>query len=116
MQIVEKGGLSEWEFFVFRHQDTGNLWLHFVSYLGTAAVLVAAFTLRRYWLLLLLPITHFVGYMGHIVCEKTPVRNRDVIAPASRVFLLKIFWMVLTGKYSAEIARVNTKAAQFLKS
>lgn len=97
-----------WDVFVFKHQDRKNILTHcfavFLMYVVGAGLLVT----QNPWWLAVGVASQIVGLSGHLFFESNHVDVRDFVFSrrASRC-LNKMFWSVLRGKYSDEIARVR---------
>lgn len=102
--------LTEWEYFVWRHKDTENLYYHLVSYLISLFALVWAIYTRNYWWILIIPPAQYIGFLGHVVSKEGQVRNKDFISPWTTVYLTRIFCLVAIGKYRKTITAVSIKA------
>lgn len=102
-------GLTEWEFFVIRHQETGNLLFHLASWLLWIVALAASIiTLRWEWMVAFL-VSPWVGVAGHYIYRDGLVRSRDFIRPQTLIYLTVIFIMVLRRTYKTESLRVIAK-------
>lgn len=107
--IEKPSNLTEWEFFVWRHKHPGNLLLHLISFIGTfSAIIVWAIT-KNHWIALYLPISSYIGYLGHIIYKEGGARNKDLISPMTTIYLIKIFTLVLFRRYSQVIEQVEIK-------
>lgn len=107
--IVRPEILTEWEFFVWRHRGTGNLIFHVISYVLFISVIVWASLARNWWLLLLLPPSQYIGYLGHVLFEEGGARSKDLLSPMTALYLLKVFYLVIVGKYNPIVEEVGKK-------
>jgi len=107
--IKKPDGLSEWEFFVWRHRGAGNILFHFTSYVLFILIVWVTIARRNAWLLLLLPPSQYIGFLGHQLFEEGGARSKDLLSPVTSFYLAKIFFLVAIGKYKPEIARVQRK-------
>ncbi|MBI3654606.1 MAG: amidohydrolase family protein [Acidobacteria bacterium] len=97
-----------WDIFVLKHQHPFNLALHALGVLLFYGVLIAAVAWRNYWLLLVLPLSQIVGLLGHRIFERSYIDWQDAVfsVRASRC-LNKMFFLLLSGRYFAEIEQKN---------
>ena len=103
-------GLTEWEFFVIRHQEKGNLLFHLASWvLWIVALTASIITLRWEWAVAFL-VSPWVGVAGHYIYRDGLVRSRDFIRPQTLIYLTIIFGMILRRSYATESQRVIEKA------
>lgn len=103
--------LDEWQFFVWRHRGPGNLAMHFVSFWTFVIAMIALAITWNPWLLVLVPVSQLVGFLGHYWFEDGGVRSRDFFRPQTLAYLLKIFTLIALGRYGAEMARVRAVVA-----
>jgi len=109
LKLINPEILTEWEFFVWRHQSKGNLIMHFISFLSSFIVIGLAFYSKNYWLFFGVLPAQYIGYLGHIIFKEGQVRNKDFISPMTTIHLFKIFTLVALRKYAQEIKRVKNK-------
>ena len=107
--ILKPQYLTEWEFFIWRHKAPGNLIMHLISFIGTFATLIAWIITFNHWLLLYLPISSYIGYLGHVCFKEGGARNKDLISPMTTVYLVLIFYYIVIGKYKSMIQEVELK-------
>ncbi len=101
--------LTEWEYFVWRHKGTGNLVMHFISFVSSFIVIILAWYLKNYWILLGVFPAQYIGFLGHVIFKEGGARNKDFISPMTTVYLFKIFTLIALNKYQLEVKRVETK-------
>jgi N-acyl-D-aspartate/D-glutamate deacylase len=104
-QSIEEHPFTDyWDIFVLKHQNPFNIALHALGVVIFYGLLIAAFALKNYWLLLLLPSSQIVGLIGHRFFERSYIDLQDALFSirASRS-LNKMFFKLLTGKYFKEI-------------
>jgi N-acyl-D-aspartate/D-glutamate deacylase len=94
-----------WDIFVLKHQHPFNIALHALGVVIFYGLLIAAFALKNYWLLLLLPSSQIVGLIGHSIFERSYIDLQDALFSfrASRS-LNRMFFQLITGRYGKEIA------------
>ena len=95
-----------WDIFVLKHQHPLNIAFHVLGVVIFYALLIAAFAMKNYWLLLLLPSSQIVGLIGHRFFERSTIDLQDAVFSirASRS-LNKMFFKLITGRYFEEIER-----------
>jgi hypothetical protein len=93
-----------WDIFLLKHQNPFNIALHVLGVVIFYGLLIAAFAMKNYWLLLLLPSSQIVGLIGHRFFERSYIDLQDAVFSirASRS-LNKMFFKLITGKYFEEI-------------
>lgn len=101
--------LTEWEYFVIRHQHKGNLLLHLVSLvMWTVTLSFTLFSFSWMWLGLFL-ISPSIGVLGHHLYDDGKVRSQDFIRPHTLIFLAVIFVLILAGRYQSISQKVIQK-------
>lgn len=97
-----------WDVFVMKHRQPINIWLHVLAVILLYGSPVMALALGSPWWLVGLPLSTVLGQIGHAVYEPSHVDTRDAVF-SLRAFsaLTRMAGLVLTGRYSREIARVQ---------
>ncbi len=109
LNIKKIEGLSEWEYFVWRHKNTGNLIIHFISFVSSFVFIVLSIYLKNYWLLLGVLPSQYIGFLGHVFFKEGGARNKDFISPMTTIYLSKIFYLIAINKYKHEVSLVEKK-------
>ncbi|MBT4791730.1 MAG: hypothetical protein HON90_09180 [Halobacteriovoraceae bacterium] len=109
---MKGSNLTEWEFFVWRHRGIGNLVLHFLSFSIFFIGLILLIKTHNWYLLICLPVSQLVGFMGHYIFEEGGVRSRDFVSPMTLYYLLKIFVYILLGKYKTVLDATTSKVKE----
>ncbi|MEB3186720.1 MAG: amidohydrolase family protein [bacterium] len=104
-----------WDVFVCKHRNPWNVLAHLTGILMNYAGLVALLWTRDWRFLVLMPVSQVIGLLGHVIFERSHVDRQDAVFTlrASRC-LNRLFWLVLTGRYRAEVARVTAELDAFL--
>lgn len=114
-QSIEEHPFTDyWDIFVLKHQNPLNIALHALGVIIFYGLLIAAFALKNYWLLLLLPSSQIVGLIGHRFFERSYIDLQDALFSirASRS-LNKMFLKLLTGKYFKEVEEKRAILRQY---
>jgi hypothetical protein len=107
---VRPAGLTEWEYFVLRHQTPGNLALHAVSWIASNATAVAFVVTRNWWWLAAFAVTPAIGVAGHYIDRDGLVRSRDFVRPQTHFYVGRILLLWFTGRYRTVSRAVIQKA------
>jgi N-acyl-D-aspartate/D-glutamate deacylase len=99
-----------WDIFVMKHRHPLNIALHMLGVVIFYGLLALAIILRNPWLLLALPLSQFVGLVGHYAFERSHIDAQDAVfsVRASRC-LNKMFVRIITGKYADDIRRASNE-------
>ncbi|MDN3577046.1 amidohydrolase family protein [Chitinimonas viridis] len=99
-----------WDIFVMKHQSWPNIWLHVLAViLMYGSALIAVFSLNPWWLLGV-PLSNLLGQFGHARFEPSHVDGRDALFSWRAMHaLLKLAALALSGRYAAELARVQAR-------
>jgi N-acyl-D-aspartate/D-glutamate deacylase len=102
--IEEHPFTDYWDIFVLKHQNPFNIALHALGVVIFYGLLISAFAMKNYWLLLLLPASQIIGLIGHRFFERSYIDLQDALFSirASRS-LNKMFFKLIAGKYFEEI-------------
>jgi len=105
-KIVDHPFTDYWDVFVLKHQNPYNIALHVLGVLIFYGLLLGARLLHTPWLLWCLPLSQFVGLLGHYSFERSHIDWRDAVFSwrASRC-LNKMFYRVMTGQYGDDMRR-----------
>lgn len=99
--------LTEWEYFVIRHQSVGNIIFHHLSLIGPVVSLLLIFFTGSFWWLILLFATWTLGTLGHYLFEDGTVRGVDFVRVQTLYGLFRVTYMMLKGTYKEEVIRVK---------
>jgi hypothetical protein len=103
-QIIDHPFTDYWDVFVLKHQHPMNISLHILGILFFYSLLFLTWKLQKLWLLLALPITQFIGLLGHILFEPSHIDQQDAIFSWRASYCLgKMLLRVLIGKYQNDI-------------
>ena len=111
-------GLEEWDVFVLRHRNPGNLFVHFVSWLMFFGGPFAAVMTKNPYYLLLFFASGAVGAFGHYCFRDSGVSLKEATSSAKvPVFVTKMFWLLMTRQYwkQVEDARLRALACGYLR-
>jgi N-acyl-D-aspartate/D-glutamate deacylase len=113
-EVADHPFTDYWDVFLLKHQHPANVALHALGVVIFYGLLALAFAARNPWLLALLPLSQFVGLMGHWLFERSHVDLRDAVfsVRASRC-LNKMFFKLVTGGYGAEVRRANEELRRY---
>lgn len=100
-----------WRVFLLKHQHPANIALHVFAMLFLYGLIVYVIATQRWHLLLAIPLSQMIGLLAHFTFERSYIDFEDAIF-SWRAFssLNRMLWLVLTGRYGAELAR--TKSAR----
>lgn len=112
---LESKSLSDWQSFVLRHTHPANFVFHFVSMLFFfVSPIVAIVTQNPNWLALFF-VSGMVGTAGHFLFKDGKVSVKEAtIRLQVPYFVLKMFSLLFSGKYSLEIKKAQTAYASVL--
>jgi hypothetical protein len=97
-----------WDVFLLKHQNPANVAFHFAGALLFYAVLVFAWLMHNPWLLALLPLSQFLGLVGHRLFERSPIDRQDaVFSLRATLSLNRMMLALLRGRYFPEVARAK---------
>lgn len=103
--------LTPWDLFVLRHRNTANLWVHFVSFIIYYASPVVALLTRNPWWLVGLPISGYLGALGHYVFKDGGVDVKEAtFSPRVVTYVTIMFYKIARGTYFAEVELALTKS------
>ena len=72
--------------------------------------MVIAFFITYDWpYLICVPISQYVGYMGHKLFEDGGVRSRDFVSPVTLAHLFRIYFYIGIRKYKKILSDVENK-------
>jgi N-acyl-D-aspartate/D-glutamate deacylase len=117
--IQEHPFTDYWDIFVLKHQHPVNIALHALGVVIFYGLLILAFALKNYWLLLGLPSSQLVGLIGHYFFERSYIDLQDaVFSLRASKCLNRMFANIITGKYAAEIRekKVRLQAYEIAKA
>ncbi|MEW6130793.1 MAG: amidohydrolase family protein [Acidobacteriota bacterium] len=113
-EIPEHPFTDYWDIFVLKHQHPANIFLHAVGVVIFYGLVVLAFALKNYWLLLLLPSSQLVGLIGHLLFERSYIDMQDAVFSIRASRCLNImFWKILRGRYRKEIREKQARLKAF---
>jgi|GEM_PF-3684927 len=102
--------LSEWEYFVYRHQSVVNIIFHHLSLIGPVIAFtmfcVSGFDFRWF---ILTALTWPLGTLGHYVTSDGTVRGVDFIRWQTLESLFRITSHMIKGDYSSVVQGVTDK-------
>ncbi len=110
---AEDVALTEWDRFVIRHRQPGNLAIHFVSFLFFFGSPIAALVFRSWWLLVPFFLSGLVGAAGHYIFDDGGVSVREATSsPQVVMFNVRMVYKVLSGSYGNDIRAALAKVSQ----
>lgn len=113
-RIIDHPFTDYWEIFVLKHQHPVNIAIHVIGAVIYHIVMVAAVVTWNFWLLLILPVLHLTGLLGHIVFERTHIDIFDAVFTfRSARCLNKMMYRVLTGTYHEDIAQMHRRLKEY---
>ncbi len=105
-----------WTIFLLKHQQPANVAMHCFAFVLMYAIAVLACVQHQFWLLLLMPVSQATGLLGHWLFESTAIDQRDtVFSWRAFICLHLMFFNVLLGRYSSEVARAQIQFARMAK-
>lgn len=103
-RILDHPFTSYWDIFVLKHQHPINIALHIIGIFFFYGLLFISWKSQNYWLLFGLPITQFIGLVGHFLFERSYIDLQDAVFSWRASFCLgKLLFRVLSGKYTEDI-------------
>ena len=109
--------LDYWEVFVLKHQSRWNIFFHLLGIAYFYLLIIGAWRLENPWLLLAIPLSNLIGLIGHVVFEHSHVDVRDALySVRASNSLNKLLYYQVTGKYQAELERVQAKLQQYKRT
>jgi N-acyl-D-aspartate/D-glutamate deacylase len=105
-----------WDIFLLKHQHRSNAILHCLAVMAMYAFFFLALLTKNAWWLVLMPISQFIGLVGHTLFERSAVDVRDTIF-SWRAFLSlhRLFYVVMNRQYKNEIKRVQQALFDYKK-
>lgn len=93
-------GTDYWTVFLRKHQHPANVALHCFALTLTYIIPLLALLLQEPLILLLFPVAHVIGLIGHLLFEPTPIDQMDLVFSwRAGVSLHWMFFSVLLGRY-----------------
>lgn len=112
-----RAGLTKWEFFVLRHRQRGNLWVHFFCGIFYWVGLVGFLSSFR-WIYLLGPLlSSLLGSPSHYLFQDgivDPRHGEGVFTGYVPFFVGAIYVRLAMGRYEDDILRAEAKARDLL--
>lgn len=97
-------GTDYWLVFLHKHQNPANVGMHCFALLLTYIIPLLALYCHNPWLLLLFPVSHLIGLIGHLCFERTPIDRQDMIFSwRAGISLHRMLFSVLQGKYRQDV-------------
>lgn len=104
-----------WPVFVLKHQNPVNIALHCLGVVWFYGFGLWAFAARDWRLLLALPGSQLIGLLGHLFFERSYIDRQDAVFSMRASWCLnKLFALVVTGRYPAEVRRRRAELALYL--
>jgi N-acyl-D-aspartate/D-glutamate deacylase len=101
-------GTDYWLVFLHKHQHPANVALHCFALTLTYIIPLVALVLKQPLLLLLFPVAHLIGLVGHLCFERTPIDRQDMIFSwRAGVSLHWMFFSVLLGRYGKALLKAR---------
>lgn len=93
-------GTDYWIVFLRKHQHPANVALHCFALTLAYIIPLRALFLKEPLILLLFPIAHVIGLIGHLLFERTPIDQLDLVFSwRAGVSLHWMLFSVLLGRY-----------------
>jgi hypothetical protein len=103
-RILDHPFTDYWDIFLLKHQHPVNVALHIVGIFIFYGLLLTAWKLQNFWLLLGLPLTQLVGLAGHFLFERSHIDLQDAVFSWRASYCLgRMLLRVLLGKYREDI-------------
>jgi len=103
--------LTDWETFILRHREPGNLFVHLISWLMfMGGPLLALFTSNAWYLSLFFG-SGAVGAFGHFVFKDSGVSLKE--ATSSKmvpVYVTRMLWSLAQRNYWPQVERAEARA------
>ena len=100
--------LSEWDRFILRHQNPGNLFIHFISWLMFFGGPLLAIWKWNFWYLGLFFTSGWMGAFGHFVFKDSGVSLKEATSSAMvPVYVTRMLWSLLKGDYWSQVERAR---------
>jgi N-acyl-D-aspartate/D-glutamate deacylase len=97
-----------WTVFLRKHQHPANVALHCFALTLTYIIPLTALMSGNPLLLLLFPVAHLIGLVGHLCFERTPIDQQDLIFSwRAGVSLHWMFFSVLLGRYGKALRQAQ---------
>jgi hypothetical protein len=114
-QIHDHPFTDYWDIFVLKHQHPLNILLHICGIFFFYGLIISAFWLQNWYLLLALPLTQLIGLIGHFLFEKSHIDLQDAIFSWRASYCLgKMLLRVVLGQYQDDIAQKQEILTNYL--
>ena len=106
--MIKPPYLTEWEYFVFRHQSKANIVFHHISTIAPVSCFWAAYYHSAWWIIPGL-VGWSLGTLGHYIFKDGSVRGFDFVNYQTLSSLFKITWLMLKNEYQPVVNNVIKK-------
>lgn len=104
-----------WDIFLLKHRHPVNVWGHVLAMFWLYGVVLLAIVKMSPSYLLLAPLSQASGLIFHSLFERSHIDLEDAVASRRALPCLnKMVFLICTGQYWKEVARVEGELAQYL--
>lgn len=101
---------ESWWPFVRKHTHPGNLAIHWLSFMLFYGVPIFAVLKLDFRLLILWPLSSFVGFAGHLIFERQDISLSDTVYSSKTMRCInRMFLRMVLGKYKRDLSSIKRR-------